>query len=299
MRVVRAAAGLLILLGQAGAAAAHGGEPHGEAGWDPWVVLPLLLAALAFAVGAFRLAGRARRFGLARRAGLLAAGLGTVALALLSPLAAAAHASFAAHMVEHELLMVVAAPLLILARPLGPWLWALPLGARRACGRVLHAPGLRRGWRIASAPAVASGLQAIALWGWHVPALFQMALESAAAHRLQHLCFLGTALLFWWSLLAAGRTGYGAAALHLFVASAQAGLLGVLFLFAARPLLPLQGAGAAAYGLTPLQDQQLAGIVMAGAACLVYPAVALRLLQLWIAAGRRRRRGAADALQPV
>jgi cytochrome c oxidase assembly factor CtaG len=298
--VVRAGAAALLLLGTPAPALAHGGAAHGTAGLDPWVALPLALSALALLAGAQRLARQGRTGApLLRRGLLFAAGLGAIAVALLSPLEDAAQASFAAHMAEHELLMVAAAPLLVLARPLGIWLWALPRAARRAVGRALRRPRLVRSWRVLSAPATASGLQVVALWGWHVPALFAAALESAALHRLQHLCFLAAALLFWWSMLVRGRAGYGMAALHLFIASVHSGLLGALFLFAPQPWLRAHAASPSPLGLTALEDQQLAGIVMAGVACLVYPAVALRLLQLWIGTRRRRRQGAADALQPA
>jgi putative membrane protein len=281
------APGLLPLLLLAAPARAHGLGAGEGAAWDPWVLAPVALAALGFALGTLRLSRRGRSGAAALRRGLLfAGGIGAVALALHSPLAAIAHGSFAAHMAEHELLMVVAAPLLVLARPIGPWLWSLPPGARRASGAALAARCVRGPWRVLSDPVVASALQATALWAWHLPALFQAALENPWVHRLQHIGFLGTALLFWWSLLARARAGYGLAALHLFAASVQAGLLGALFLFAPRPLYPGQGLGAAALGMTPLEDQQLAGLVMAGAACLVYPAAALRLLALWIAARR-------------
>jgi cytochrome c oxidase assembly factor CtaG len=257
---------------------AHGGEAHAVP--EAWVTASLLAACGAYTLGALRLGrlplGRGLAFG---------AALGTLAVATLSPLAAWSEVSFLVHMAEHELIMVVAAPLLVLARPIGLWLWALPRQARRRIGRMLAYPVLRRAWHLLSAPGTASLLQAVVLWGWHVPPLFQAALADPVLHAAQHLSILGAACLFWWAMLGRGRAGYGPAALHLFAASAHGGLLGALFLFAQRPWFPAQDA-VSPFSLSPLEDQQLAGLVMAGAACLVYPAAALLLLARWIS-GRR------------
>jgi cytochrome c oxidase assembly factor CtaG len=279
MRVVRALAILLVLPLPA---AAHGGVEHGVP--TGWIAMPLLAAAGLYALGVLR---RGRLPVTRALAGL--AGFGALALATLPPLAAWSHASFLAHMVEHELIMVVAAPLLVLARPLGPWLRASPRQLRLGIGRVLAAPALRGSWRLLAAPATASALQVGVLWGWHVPPLFQAALRDPVLHAVQHLSFLGAACLFWWAILARGQAGYGVAALHLFAASVFGGLLGALFLFAPRPWFPAQAMGSP-LGLSPVEDQQLAGLVMAGAACLVYPAAALALLERWIAGRREARR---------
>lgn len=283
MRVVRA---LPLLLLMPLPAAAHGGGAHGVPG--SWALLPLVAAIAAYAAGALRLGRVAPRRMLA-----FGAGVGVLALATLSPLAEWSQASFLAHMVEHELIMVVAAPLLVLARPIGPWLWSMPRGARQGIGRALASPPARRSWGLLSAPGAASALQAVVLWGWHAPPLFTAALQDPVLHVAQHLSFLGAGCLFWWAMLARGRAGYGVAALHLFAASAHGGLLGALFLFAQRPWFPAQGEGSL-FGLSPLEDQQLAGLVMTGAACLAYPAAALLLLARWIA-GRKE---AGHALVP-
>ncbi len=263
---------LLLLL--PGAAMAHDGGAHAAAQWG--VLVPLALGAGACLAGAFRL----RRV---PRLRLLAAttGFGVLGAATLSPLAGAAEGSLLVHMVEHELMMVVAAPLLVLARPLGLCLPALPRAARRAVGLALGAPAWRWTWAMIAAPAAASAIQAVALWGWHVPALVQAALGSPVLHAAQHLSFLGAACLFWSAMLAPRAAGLGASVLHLFLASVQGGLLGALLLFAPRPWFPAQALGAP-FGLSPMEDQQLAGLVMAGVACLAYPAAGLVLFARWV-----------------
>jgi len=266
-----------------GVALAHGGAGH-DGSAAPGLLLLAWSACLI--TGLHRLGWRRALWGRALSA---AAGAGALAVALVSPLAAAGHASLVAHMVEHEILMMVAAPLLVLGRPFGVVLWALPRPARRAAGRARLMMALRGGIAAGSRPEVASVLQAAALAVWHVPPLFQAALGNQALHALQHVSFLGSAMLFWRAVRDC-REG-AKAALHLFAASILGGLLGALLLFAPMPLFPLQAPHDGA-GLSPLEDQQLAGVVMATVACLAYPAVALLRLARWI----QNRREAGHAL---
>jgi putative membrane protein len=276
-------------------AAAHGAAAAPFA--DPerlLVAAMLVIAAVAYAVGTARIARRSRRrgTGLLRRPALFAAGMTVTAAALLGPLPDAARDSFTAHMIEHELLMVVAAPLLVLARPLGALAWGLPGPARQALAAAVRAAGRLRGL---ARPGVASLIHAAALWIWHMPVLFEAADRGALAHALQHASFFGSALLFWHAMLPAGRTQAGpsaAAALHLAVTSMHAGALGALFVFAGRLWYP-GAVGAAPLGLDPMEDQALAGLVMWVVACAVYVIAALALLGLAIgatgAAGREHR----------
>ncbi|MBV9772379.1 MAG: cytochrome c oxidase assembly protein, partial [Gemmatimonadetes bacterium] len=187
---------------------AHEGRPlapHDLASaWslEPGIVLPLLLSGWLYARGVRRLwrAGAGR--GIRRwEAGCYAAGWATLALALVSPLHPLGEVLFSAHMVQHELLMAVAAPLLVLGRPLIPFLWAVPIGWRRALGRWAKGGAVRGGWRALTAPFPAWLLHAAALWLWHLPGPYQATLRSDLVHTLQHASFLGTALLFWWTVV--------------------------------------------------------------------------------------------------
>jgi cytochrome c oxidase assembly factor CtaG len=103
---------------------------------------------------------------------------------------------FSVHMVEHELLMAVAAPLLVLGRPVIAFLWALPQSARRDLGSLSRARPVHRVWFFATSALVAWTVHALALWVWHLPVLFEAALASELVHSLQHVCFLGAALLY-------------------------------------------------------------------------------------------------------
>jgi cytochrome c oxidase assembly factor CtaG/cytochrome c2 len=186
----------------------------------------------------------------------------TLAVALISPLHPLGEALISGHMAQHELIMVLAAPLLVLGRPLVVTLWGLPAGWRRTLGGWLGA--LRPLWRALSRIEVAWLLHALAIAGWHLPGLYQRTVESAFVHGLQHTSFLVTALLFWWSVLpgAALRGRHGEAIMALFGTMVYTGGLGALLTLGSVRWYPAYGDAAPLWGLTPLEDQQLAGLIM-------------------------------------
>jgi cytochrome c oxidase assembly factor CtaG len=271
----------------AGAASAHavGGPAEAPPGWslDLWIVLPLLIGLVLFATGWTRLARRSGLGwpGLRRRGALFAAGWLVLAGALVSPLHEAGERSFTAHMLEHELLMLVAAPLLVLSEPLAVMLWAFPRSGRRRIGRVSASRPVQIAWRGLTDPVTATLLQAAALWFWHAPALFDLALASPLWHAVQHLSFLVSALLFWSAMLhpRQSRSGKAAAVLCLFATAVVSGALGALMAFSESPWYAAYAAlGQAPFGLTPAEDQQVAGLLMWIPGGLVHVAAALALL---------------------
>ncbi|MEA3037973.1 MAG: putative rane protein [Sphingomonadales bacterium] len=280
----RLAASLLLVLPTA--ASAHGG---GEDGWspEPAVVVPLLLLAVLYAVGFARLRARSGqgRDDLARGAGLFATGWLVLAGAVASPLHQAGERSFTMHMIEHELIMLPAALLLVLARPGPVLLWAFPTPIRGAFGSVARSgKGI---WAVASTPVAATILQGAALWLWHMPPLFDRALDSEGWHIAQHMSFLLTALLFWWAMAhgKAGRQGYGLVALCLFVTTLIGGALGALMAFSASPWYSGYAAmGMTPAGLSPAEDQQLAGLIMWIPGGVFHAAAALFFLYQWLKA---------------
>ncbi|MEO8835538.1 MAG: cytochrome c oxidase assembly protein [Caldimonas sp.] len=257
--------------------------------FDPWLMLCLGLSGGVYAAGVARLwrhAGRRRGVGAAQIAAFAAGWLAIIA-ALVSPLDALADQLFSAHMVEHEILMIVAAPLLVLGRPLAVWIWALPAAWRGPIGALLHRPGWRVPWLLVTGPLWAWILHALALWLWHVPALFRAALETQWIHDLQHISFLGTALLFWWSVLGgASRRERGFALLSLFTTMVHTGALGALLTLSTRVWYPDYLDTAPAWGLSALQDQQLGGIVMWVPAGIVYIVCGLVLMTRWLGDAR-------------
>jgi putative membrane protein len=252
--------------------------------WDPFVVVPLAVASILYLAGLIQLW---RRAGIGRsvakwQAGCFLAGWLTLVAALVSPLHEYGEHLFTAHMIEHELLMAVAAPLLAVSRPLGTFLRGLPRSLRLILISAVGAAPVKYVWRSLTAPATATLLHAVAIWAWHIPMLLDGTLQSEGLHRLQHICFLVTALFFWWAILRRPWRDSGLGALHVFITMIHTGLLGALLTLAPRVFYPLQTQDAPLFGLTPLEDQQLAGLFMWVPGGLIYLASGLGLLYVWL-----------------
>ena len=267
-------------------ASAHDGHDH--AGWtlSASVTLPLLLTLALYALGTVRLwrrSGRGRDI-LRRDAMRFCVGWLALAGALVSPLHEAGERSFTLHMIEHEILMLVAALLLVAGRPGAAMLWAFPARSRQALG----AAGRWSGWRVLTDPIVATSIQAVVMVGWHMPALFDLALRHEGWHVAQHASFLASALLFWWAMIhgRGGRGGAYVSALCLFVTSMIGGGLGALMALADSPWYSAYAAlGMTSAGLTPQQDQQVAGLLMWIPGGLYHLAAALWFLTLGLQEG--------------
>jgi cytochrome c oxidase assembly factor CtaG len=258
------------------------GEGVGLWTFDLWITLPLLLAAALYAVGIGRLW---RRAGTGRgihawQASCYTAGWLVLVLALVSPIHRWGTGLFSLHMVEHELVMAAAAPFLVLGRPGGAFAWALPSRLRRALPLLLRRSRLRTIWGALTGPLAATVIQGIAIWIWHAPALFDTAVANIMLHRLQHVSFLATGLLFWWAVVR--RRNSGAAAAYIFATMLHTSILGAVIALPPQILYRLQTQRAAEWGMTPLQDQQLAGLIMWVPAGLVYAGTALLFFASWV-----------------
>jgi cytochrome c oxidase assembly factor CtaG len=264
-----------------GVALAHTLSPQpGWRGPEPILLAPMLLAAGLYAAGFVRLRRRSDRgrAELDRRGLIFAAGWLTLAAASLSPLHALGSRSFAAHMLEHELIMLAAAPLFVWSRPGGVLLWAFPARLRQGFAAVPRSTAGGSLWRVLTDPLLATVLQAAAIWLWHLPSLFDMALKSEGWHVAQHLSFFVTALFFWSAMLGPRRSAW-TAALCLFATSMATGALGAFMALSQSPWYPAYAAmGLAAFGLTPSEDQQVAGLLMWVPGGLFHAIVAVALL---------------------
>jgi putative membrane protein len=263
---------------------AHPGEalePHDLwSAWefDPGVVIPLAISGVLYA------AGSRRHVGLTGvQLACFWAGWLSLVVALVSPLHPLGEVLFCAHMVQHEVLMLISAPLLVVSRPLVTFLWALPFEWRRTLGRWSKLNPVHSSWLWLTAPLTAWCIHAIAIWLWHAPALFDATLRSDVVHTAQHLSFFLSALLFWWALFYAhGRRAYGSGVLYIFTTAVHTGILGALLTFAPHPWYPAYNSTTEAWGLTPLQDQQIGGLIMWVPASLVYLAAGLALFAAWM-----------------
>ena len=281
-----------VTLFSAPAVLAHEGKPHNwhdlVRAWsfEPLVTASLVISALLFVTGLRRLWREApkRRSIRTWEALCFAGGWLALLVALVSPVHAWGQVLFSAHMTQHEILMLVAAPLLVLGRPLIAFLWALPLEWSRRVGNIGKIGWINRTWRTLTLPLVAWLVHAIALWIWHIPVLFEAVLHNEAVHTAQHLSFLLSALLFWWALIHGpqGALGYGAAVLYLFTTSLHSGLLGALITVAGSVWYPSYIGLTSSWGLTPLEDQQLGGLIMWIPAGLVYVIAGLALFAGWL-----------------
>jgi putative membrane protein len=218
-----------------------------------------------------------------------AVGLISLVIALDSPLHELGEQLFWVHMTQHEILMLISAPLLVLGRPFVAFLWALPPAWRE---RILHfgrSQIFKAAWTFASVPLSAWLMSALALWVWHIPWLFDQTLRSDWIHAAQHTTFLLTALIFWWPVV--NRTaafGYGGGLIYIFTTILHTSVLGALLTFAPRPWYSAYVVTAPGWHLTALEDQQIGGLIMWIPAGTVLLLVALGLLVKWLQESQTR-----------
>lgn len=290
--------GLAALAAPAGVAA-HGAEAPAPSfsevllAWrlEVPVILGIALAAAAYA-WAVRRVDRAhpRNPQPLHRSWLFFGGLAAIGLALVSPIEAYEGSLFSVHMVQHMLLELVAAPLLLAGGPITLALRASTPSVRRRLLAILQS----RAMHALAFPVLAWLVFAAVNWGWHFSTLYDQALENPPLHYLQHATFLGAALLFWWPILGADpspwRLPHPARLLYLFLAMPQNSFLGVALMSATTVLYPHYLTNARDWGPTPLEDQQLGGVLMWVGGDLAFLAGMGVVVALWMAHEDRRTR---------
>ncbi|HEX6966574.1 MAG TPA: cytochrome c oxidase assembly protein [Gemmatimonadaceae bacterium] len=213
-------------------------------------------------------------------------GMASLVVTLLSPLDTLGDELFAAHMTQHLVLILISAPLIVFGAPVLPVLWAFDRPTRQAIGRWWnHSTIVSTVAGVLTVPVIAWSIHVAAVWAWHLPGPYTAALGSEWVHALEHLSFLGTAVLFWWVAFApSGRRhlGYGMAIAYVLVAGMLFGILGAILTFADHVWYPAQSSAAHLWGLTPLEDQQLAGIIMWVPSSFIYLAAASYLFVEWL-----------------
>lgn len=264
---------------------AHAGqslEPHDV--WTAWTLDPLVLLLLAGTALAYRRGWRHGPDTPLRRAALWG-GLAALVAALVSPIDAMSGVLVSAHMVQHVLLILVAAPLLAVSAPGGALLRGTPPSVRRLSRSMRRTAGLgSAGLQRLRSPVGRWLLYVVTLWVWHASVVYGWAVENAFAHALEHATFLASGFLVWSAILGPIRVRVtrGLGLLGVFTLGLQGIFLSVLLTFANEPYYAEYLAAPDAWGLDPLADQQLAGVLMWIPAGLIHTGIALYLLRSWL-----------------
>ena len=281
---------------------AHGHEGHVRSdprvfsAWDQATLVGLAVMAAAYWIGTTRMtASGARRPRVERVA--FTAGWFSLVVAVLPWVDRAVIERFSAHMAQHELMMLIGAPLVIAGRPLSTCAWALSQPWRRLALAPLQHPRMAGAVRALTAPAIAWALHGATLWIWHMPVLYNAAVQSEPVHAVQHAMFVGTSLMFWSGLVYGryGRAGYGAAVFFVFTTAVHTGILGALITVSRSPIYPVYARIPGVSAEQALADQQLAGLVMWIPAGVLLTFVGIALFAAWLGEAERRSRRAGYA----
>jgi cytochrome c oxidase assembly factor CtaG len=253
---------------------------------DPWLIVPLGVAAGLYWRGWWFLhCQMPQRFG-GWRLGSFQLGLGALLLALASPLEALAEVLLQAHMAQHLVLMMVAPPLLVYGAPTLPLLRGVPhMVRKRGLGPLLAWTVWRRLQHMLTHPVLGWLAFVVATLAWHVPAVYELALQSHFWHHVQHFCFISTGMLFWWPVLqpwpSRPRWPRWAMIPYLLLADIQNTALSAALVFSERVLYPTYLTVPRVWGITALDDQAAAGVMMWVPGSLVYLVpVGLLVMQL-------------------
>jgi putative membrane protein len=263
--------------------------PDAQAILESWSVpigvnVSLCLAALIYTFGWYRLHRIFPKPFSGWRLAAFLSGIVSLWLALGSPLEAFDDMSLSVHMVQHLLLMAVAPPLILLAAPALPVLRGLPQSmARRVVGPFLRLGLVKRFGRLATHPAICWLAATFALIGWHVPVVFALALRWDWLHELEHACFFGTGLLFWWPVVqpwpGTARWPRWSIPLYLFCATLPCDVLSAFLAFCDRVVYSSYLSAPRALSISPLQDQEFAAALMWVSVTLIFivPAVVVTI----------------------
>lgn len=260
--------------------------------FDPVLAIVLLLVSLLYLKGTAELWRRAGKGRGVRTWQPMAffGGVITFTISRFSPLDALGGALFSAHMGQHLIVFLLSPALFAASRPLLPFIWALPTTWRRILMQWTPGSTTRAVWFFSQHWITVLILYAAVLWLWHVPVLYDWALQSQVVHGIEHATFAAVAFMFWSRILESGRPngiGHGIALLMTFATALHSGALGALLTFARFPLYSSHEQYTSAWGYTPLEDQQLAGVLMWVPMGIWFAATGLLLFGNWIRAADR------------
>lgn len=252
-----------------------------------WTFEPVPAVGLVLAAGGYGLALRRVRRTSRRPPAWYAyayyAGLLSIFLALMGPLDAFNNESLFLHMLQHLILLQIAAPLILLGQPVQLVLRAVsPQRSGTILRPLLRRRGVRWALSVMTHPSVTFSLFSGFLIFWHVPRLYDLAVTNDTIHNLEHLSFLTTALLYWWPIIEPVprhhklRLGWSLASI--FLTSLFGEALGAILTLAGHVIYPVYLSTPHLWGLSPLDDQELAGLAMWVGGGLLYMAILLGML---------------------
>lgn len=246
--------------------------PEAQAILESWSApiganVSLCLVALVYATGWFRIRAFFPNLIPGWRLSAFLAGIVSLWIAVGSPLEAFDDVSLSVHMVQHLLLMAVTPPLILLGAPVLPLLHGLPRWiARHVAGRFFSWSPVKWLGRFLTHPAVCWLAASAALIAWHLPAAFELALRSEFWHKIEHVCFLATSLMFWWPVIqpfpSVARWPRWSIPLYLFLGTLSGGALGAFLTFCDRILYPTYASAPMIFQVSALEDQVFAGALM-------------------------------------
>lgn len=264
-------ADLITRLGQA-AVAAHDGVHAGQQWWERWnfdpeILIPVALMTALYLRGLYVWRERSRPHPRWRTACYLL-GVALLVATIETPIDALAEHHFFMHMIQHDLLMMYAAPLILLGAPTTPMLRGMPRWLRLGVVRRLaRRSTVRRAYRLLTHPLAAVGLLTVMLWAWHLaPGWYDAALRQQLVHDLQHLSYMLLGVLFWWNVIdpapLRARMAYPLRMVYLLVAGTPKHLLAALITFASAPLYGAYAEVEPIVALGLLDDQVTGGLIM-------------------------------------
>lgn len=263
--------------------------------WElsPYILVSLFFVLMGYCLGRSRLINRIKYpivfRGPMRWMCLLAylTALGTLVLALVSPISRYSTDLFFVHMIQHMLLIMVAAPLLLLSDPMALYLWGMPQSARHWLGRMVRPSGLPRQLiKAMTVPVIAWLLFVVTIAVWHTPVAYNAALSRDYLHAFEHISMFGVAILFWWPVIGSAplrsSLPYPLRFLYLFMALFQNIILGAILTFGNGPVYSYYEGAPNHWGITPDFDQQLGGIIMWIPGSMMFFGVISILLFIWL-----------------
>lgn len=272
--------------------------------WRPGLLLLFFTLGALYTTGWWRLRRKSHQNQLANGWRLFAYwfGLFWLIIALMSPVDILSGQLFYMHMIQHVLLSMWAVPLILLANPFPFLLWGLPAPVRdkvgNALSRLLHREADSRSWlRAATTPGISWFIMVAILWGWHDPNLYGAALEIEWIHDLEHLTFFASSMLYSWHITGAGPRIHKLMSRPARIAYALAGVPasfapGVVIAFATNVLYPHYESMPrlpAPLGMSVINDQTLAGIIMWVLGSMMHFMTAFVLIARWLKHEEKRR----------